>query len=84
MRSSAPTDMVQKLQELVKVIGTHLVLLFQGCENDLDRLVQEASLKLKDSVMCLCKLTGELALVTSTPVLCLEEMAEGIEVNTVS
>ena len=50
-----------------------MILSIQGCESDIDSVLQESSSRIKDGIYSVCKLTGELALATDTHMLYFEE-----------
>ena len=45
----------------------------QGCENDIDSLMEESVSQVLDSLFLLCKHTGELALATHVPMITLQD-----------
>ncbi|XP_021346276.1 uncharacterized protein LOC110445808 [Mizuhopecten yessoensis] len=73
---SAISSLTDRFRGQVKVIGNQLVLLFQGCQNDLDRLVQDSTVKVKDSVLDVCRLVGEMSLATDMAMLSLDRCAK--------
>lgn len=46
--------------------------IFQGCEGEIESLIQESSSNIIDNVMSVCRITGELALATDTRMVSLE------------
>lgn len=67
-------DITCKLKQQVKLMGNHMVMFFQGWGNDIDSLICESGSKVIDSVLIVCKLTGEMALAVDMDMLCLEQM----------
>ena len=54
-----------------------LICFLQGCENDIDSMVQESSSQIFESLFQLCCHCGELALATETPMVALRDIVEG-------
>ena len=67
-------DITCNLKQQVKLMGNHMVMFFQGWGNDIDSLICESGSKVIDSVLIVCKLTGEMALAVDMDMLCLEQM----------
>ncbi|XP_062594579.1 kinesin-like protein KIF14 [Saccostrea cucullata] len=72
LQSAIIHDLTHKLRDQVKVIGNQVVLFFQGCESEIESLIQESSCNILDNVMSVCRITGELALATDTRMVSLE------------
>ena len=50
-----------------------MILLFQGCENDIDSMLQESASKILQTVFDLCRHAGELAMATEAVMLSLRD-----------
>lgn len=72
LQSAIIHDLTHKLRDQVKAIGNQVVLFFQGCEGEIESLIQESSSNIIDNVMSVCRITGELALATDTRMVSLE------------
>ncbi|XP_069122057.1 kinesin-like protein KIF14 isoform X2 [Argopecten irradians] len=73
---SAISSLTDRFRGQVKVIGNQLVLLFQGCQGDLERLVEDSGVKLRDGVLDVCQLVGEMSLATDMAMLTLDRCAK--------
>ncbi|XP_060602452.1 kinesin-like protein KIF14 [Ruditapes philippinarum] len=69
LQSALIQDLLQRIGDQVKNMGGHIVRFMQGCEGDIDSLIEESTSRLSDSIHHVCKLAGELALATDTPML---------------
>ncbi|XP_041368927.1 kinesin-like protein KIF14 isoform X3 [Gigantopelta aegis] len=65
-------NLLQKVVEQVKAIGSHTAMFLQGCENELASVIYKYGTKIVDCLLSLCKSCGELALATGTRMLRLE------------
>ena len=64
-------DVIYRLLNLI-----WFAVLLQGCENDIDSMVQESSAQIFESLFQLCRHCGELALATETPMQALKDIIE--------
>ncbi|XP_053380298.1 kinesin-like protein KIF14 [Mercenaria mercenaria] len=69
LQSALIQDLLQRIVDQVKNMGSHIVRFLQGCEGDIDSLMEESTSRLADGVHQVCKLSGELALATDTQML---------------
>ena len=54
-------------------LHSRMILLFQGCENDIDSMLQESASKILQTVFDLCRHAGELAMATEAVMLSLRD-----------
>ncbi|XP_052815174.1 kinesin-like protein KIF14 [Mya arenaria] len=66
LQSAFIHDLLSRLNDQVRGIGGHVIRFMQGCESDIDSLMEDAVTKLSDGVHSVCRLSGELALATDT------------------
>lgn len=76
---SSAVSLTDKLRGHVKVTGNQLALLFQGCQNGLDRLVQDAGGKVRECMLEMCLLVGQMSLAMDMTMLSLDRCTEDLE-----
>lgn len=73
--STLITDLCGRMASTVRKLGHHMALLLQGCENDIDSMVQTSASQILESVYELCRHCSELAIATETPMSSLRDSA---------
>ncbi|XP_052214785.1 kinesin-like protein KIF14 isoform X2 [Dreissena polymorpha] len=72
LHSALIHDLLSKVTDQVRVMGTHVARFMQGCESDIESLMEESVSRLSDGLHSVCRLVGELALATDTNILHLD------------
>ncbi|KAL4216665.1 cerebellar granular layer structural organization [Mactra antiquata] len=66
LQSALIQDLLSKINDHVKTMGSHIVRFMQGCEGDIESLMDESISRISGCIDHVCKLAGELALATDT------------------
>ncbi|XP_013411513.1 uncharacterized protein LOC106174479 isoform X3 [Lingula anatina] len=74
--SSLIQETTKRMMTLIRSLGNNMVLFLQGCEFDIDTMVQQSSAQILEVIFSICKLCGELSLATDTSLVTLTDYEE--------
>ncbi|KAI0241565.1 hypothetical protein LSAT2_023593 [Lamellibrachia satsuma] len=73
--STLITDLCERMAATVRKLGHHMALLLQGCENDIDNMVQTSASQILECVFEVCRHCGELSIATETSMSSLRDLS---------